>query len=110
MQNFPLKCAIFDVFFTRCLPIAFTPASAISFTSEREIIFSPNWSKFAVECDWNRKNSQNVQKLGFFFGKIDKFFRKKNLEIFQNRYMWQFFFYNASQMVFFLENVFPPYF
>ena len=32
--------------------------------SEREIFFSQNCSKFAVECDWNSKISQNIQKLG----------------------------------------------
>ena len=35
---------------------------------------------------------------------------EKKVEIFQNRYMRQFFFYNASQLVFFIENVFRPYF
>ena len=43
--------------------------------------FSPNSSKFAVECDWNSKNSQNVHILGYF-GKIDGFFFEKNLEFF----------------------------
>ena len=28
-------------------------------SSEREIIFPPDCSKFAVEYDWNSKNSQN---------------------------------------------------
>ena len=32
--------------------------------------------KFAVECNWNSKKSQNVQNLSFF-GKIDVFFEKK---------------------------------
>ena len=32
--------------------------------SEREFFLS-NCSKFAEECDWNNKISQNVQKLGF---------------------------------------------
>ena len=41
--------------------------------------FPPNYSKFAVECDWNNKISQNVQNLGFL--KIDGFFEKK-LEFF----------------------------
>ena len=35
--------------------------------TEREISFWPNCSKLAVECDWNSKNSQNVQNLGFFW-------------------------------------------
>ena len=34
--------------------------------SEREIFFSLNCSKFAIECDWNSENSQEVQNLGFF--------------------------------------------
>ena len=50
--------------------------------TEREIVFRPNCSKFAVECDWNSRNSQNVQNLGFF-EKIDGFF-EKNLIFFQN--------------------------
>ena len=45
-------------------------------------IFSLTCSKFAVECDWNSRNSQNVQNFCFF---------RKNLETFQNRYMWQIF-------------------
>ena len=32
--------------------------------SEREILFSLNYSKFAAECAWNRKNSQ-MQNLFF---------------------------------------------
>ena len=36
------------------------------YVSDRETIFSPNCSKFAVECDWSKNNSQNVQNLGFF--------------------------------------------
>ena len=34
-----------------------------------EIFFSSNCSKFAVECDWNRKISQNIQNFGFFVKK-----------------------------------------
>ena len=41
--------------------------------SEHDVFFSLNCGKFDVECDWNSKNSQNVQKM-FFFGKIDVFF------------------------------------
>ena len=52
--------------------------NGILFTSERGIIFPPNHSKFAVECDWNSKNSQNVQSLGFFKRKIDGFFEEKS--------------------------------
>ena len=47
--------------------------------------FSPTWSIFAVECDWNSKISQNVQDLRFFFEKIDVFFSEKKLEFLQNR-------------------------
>ena len=36
-------------------------------------------SKLAVKCDWNSKNSKNVQKLGFFKKTIDGLFEKKNL-------------------------------
>ena len=46
--------------------------------------FSPTCNKFAVECDWNNKIPQNVEFLGFF-GKVDLFFSKKNLDfIFEN--------------------------
>ena len=81
-QNLPFECTISDGFFTRCLPIAFTPTSAFLFTSECEIIFSPNCRKFAVEWDWNRKNFQSVQNL-VFFCKKDGFFRKKILKLFK---------------------------
>ena len=37
-------------FFTRCLPIPFTPHRESVHVSEREI-FSPNCSKFALECN-----------------------------------------------------------
>ena len=50
-----------------------TRTSAIFFTSEREIILSRNCNKFAVDFNWNKKNSQNVQTLGLFEN-IDRFF------------------------------------
>ena len=105
-----LKWTISDVFLTHCLPIAFRPTSAFLFTSEREIIFPQICSKFAIECDWNSKNSQNNQNLGFF-EKIDVF-SKKNPETFQNGYMLQIFsrMYLKSSNGFFLKNVFPSYF
>ena len=78
-------------FFTRCLPIAFTPTSAILFTSEREITFSPNCSKFVVECDWNRKNSQNVQNFGFFAKKKIGFFEKKSWNFSKSLHVANFF-------------------
>ena len=65
--------------------------------SEREIFFSLNCSKFTVQCDWNSKNSQNVQNLGF---------SEKNLEIFQNRYMWQIFSRTRLKWYFFLKMPF----
>ena len=42
--------------------------------TEHEIIFWPNCSKFAVECDWNSKISQNVPILGLFLQKNMKVF------------------------------------
>ena len=66
--------------------------------SEREISFSLNCSKFAAECEWNSKNTQNVQNLDFFW--------KKNLEIFQNRYMWQIFSRMRLKWYFFLNMSF----
>ena len=62
-------------FFIQCLPTAFMPTSAILFKSEREF---PDCGKFVIECDWIKKNSQNVQSL-VFFGKIDGFYRKEML-------------------------------
>ena len=49
--------------------------------SDREILFSPNCSKFAVECDCNSKISQKVHNLGFF-GKKVGLFEKKNKNFF----------------------------
>ena len=77
--------------------------------SEREIFFSLNCSKFAVECDWSGKNSQNVQKFGFFLEKYLGFFEEKPWNFSESLHVTNFF-WNASLMVFFLENVFPPYF
>ena len=44
--------------------------------------FSPNCSKFAVQCDWNSMISQNVQNLAFF-GKLYGVFRQKTLNFFK---------------------------
>ena len=42
-------------------------------------LFSLNCSKFAVECNWNSKNSQNIQNSGSFWkNRLDGFFRKKS--------------------------------
>ena len=46
--------------FIPCLPIEFELKRMLARVSDREI-FSLNCSKFAVESDWNSKNSQNVQ-------------------------------------------------
>ena len=35
--------------------------------SESENFHSPAYSKFAVECDWNQKNCQNVRNLRFLY-------------------------------------------
>ena len=43
-----------------------------------EVFFSSNCSKFAVECDWNSGNSQNVQNLGFFKKNRWVFWKKMN--------------------------------
>ena len=78
-QNLPLKCAISDVFlpnFTRCLPIAYTPNRQVCSRYWTWNYFSIKYSKFAVECDWNSKNSQNVQDLGFL-GKQMGILKKK---------------------------------
>ena len=73
--------------------------------SEHEFIFSLNCSKFAVECDSNSRNSQNVQYLGFF-RKKSWVFSKKNLEFYQNRYMWEIFSRMGLKWFFFLEMSF----
>ena len=62
-------------FFTRRLPIAFTLKTMLVHVSERENVFSLNYSKFALECDWNSKISQNLQNLGLFW-KNRSVFRK----------------------------------
>ena len=72
-QNLPLK---WNVSFYRCLPIAFTPTSAIVHVYECESCSLSNCSKFAVECDWNSKISRNVQKIWVFSKKVDEFFEK----------------------------------
>ena len=64
--------------------------------SDRTKFFWANCSALALECDWNSKSSQNVENLGFF-GKVDEFFSKKSLQIFENRWMFQNFPWN--QMV-----------
>ena len=38
-------------------------------SSEPETIFSPNSSNFDGECDWNRRDSQKIQTLGFSWKK-----------------------------------------
>ena len=60
--------------------------SRCSFTFLNVNCFTPNCSKIAAECDWNRKISQNAQNLGvfrknrcFFFEKLDKFFKNSNI-------------------------------
>ena len=35
-----------------------------------------SYSNFAFKCDWNTKNSQNVQNMGFFIEKLDVFEKK----------------------------------
>ena len=51
--------------------------------SDIEIFLSPNYSKFAVECDWNSKCSHKVQNLGCFLKKRWVF--SKKCEFSQNR-------------------------
>ena len=70
--NLPLKWAISDLFYPMSAHCVHTETMFVH-VSEREIFFSLNFSKIAVECDWNSKVSQNVQNL-FFFGKIIEFF------------------------------------
>ena len=67
-------------FFSRCLPIELALKTMLARVSERENLFSLNCSKFAVECDWNSKNSQNFRNLGFF-GKIGALYFSKSLNV-----------------------------
>ena len=70
--------------------------------------FIPNCSKFAVECDWNSKISQNERRNLGFLNKIDGFFSKKNLYCFQNRSMWQFICRMRLKWYYSLKMSFPP--
>ena len=74
--------------------------------SDRDFV-SPNFSEFIVECEWSSKISQKNQKMDFF-GKIDGFFSKKNLELFSKSLNMANFLSNATQMVLLPKNVFPP--
>ena len=77
-QNLSLKSAIFDVVLPDVCQLCSRHNGKFVHTTDSEIIFWPNCSKFAGECDWNSENSPKVQNLKFF-GKIDGFF-EKNLE------------------------------
>ena len=68
---------------------------------------SPICSKFAVECDWKRMFSQNVQNLGFFgkklvFRKNLKFFKIDSCSTFfsRMRLKWYFFLKTTSTLFF----------
>ena len=75
-ENQPLKWVRF---INRSVPIASTLNDVRS--SFWTWFPSPNSSKYAVECDWNSKISQNNQSLGFWKNRC--FFFEKNLEIIQ---------------------------
>ena len=78
--------AFFYPMFANCVHASM----ASLFTSELEFVFSPNRSKFALECAWNNKISQSVHNLGRF-GKIDWFFSKKNLKFLKSQNVANFF-------------------
>ena len=71
--NHPLKMLKSDVFLSSCQFILGQNVQS----SDRENLSTPNYSKFAIECDWNRKIHQNVWNLVFikrndiFFGRIE---------------------------------------
>ena len=88
-QSLPFKFAISDLFFTRCLPIAFTPHRQVCSRYWTWILW-PNCSKFAVERDWNNRISRNDQTSGFF-REIDGFSEMKNLIFFKNAACGKFF-------------------
>ena len=56
-----------DVFFTDVCQLPSRHIGKFVHATDHENIFRPNCSKFAVECNWNGKNSQNIQILGFFW-------------------------------------------
>ena len=60
--------------------------------------------KFAVECDWNSKKSQNVWILDFFGKNINWFFWKKTLKFFKNATCGNFFLQYASDGFFLLMS------
>ena len=99
-----LFLTFFNPMFANCVHVN-TPTSAFLFTSERENTFLPNCSKFAAKCEWNSKNSQNVQNLGFS-RKNRWVFRKRNLENFQNRYIWRIFSRTRLKLYFFSKMSF----
>ena len=74
----------------------------IVYVSDREF-FSSNCCEIAVKCDWNGKNSQNIQNLVFLKKKV-RFFRKK-IEKFSETINVEFF-VECDQMVLFPKNVF----
>ena len=55
--------------------------------SERQIIFWPSGSKFAVECDWKRRFPKAF-KIWVFFEKNRLIFRKKKLNFFKISKGW----------------------
>ena len=70
VYNMKTKSSIqMEHFFTRCLPIVFTLKTMFIHVSARENFSSRNCSKFAVECKWISKISQNAQKSGVFLEK-----------------------------------------
>ena len=60
-QNHPLKWIV--SFFFHPMSANCVHAENVS---QRENFLYPNFSKFAVECDWNSKVSLNVQNFGLF--------------------------------------------
>ena len=76
-------------FFNIYLPIARAEWLEVEGHSEFENFSSPNYSKFAVECDWISKISQIRTKIDFF---------KKNYDFFSKLVKM------ANLMIEFLEN------
>ena len=68
--------------------MAFTQ-TMFNHVSKREVLFSLNWSKFAVKSDWISMNKQ-MFKIWSFSGK-QLGFSERNLETFRNCYKWQIF-------------------
>ena len=95
-------------YLTRCLSIAITPHRQISSQFWTWNFFMTKLKTFAVECNWNKNISWNVQNLGLFLKKMFGF-SKKDLICFQNLQSWQICYRLIIKWFYFLKRSFPPH-